>query len=144
MCFEKGFIKSLPTSLCPPGQRPRLPAGRRSGSETKGRRNASPFEKACLPVGRGDCRRPIGPLARREEDLGYYDILIIPLFQKTKVLQIFIGMDGNEPPRVARRGGSRVVFYCPSYFLGDLQAGWLHIQGLRTLPFLFFLRTVNL
>jgi hypothetical protein len=27
---------------------------------------ASPFEKACLPVGRGDCRRPIGPLARRE------------------------------------------------------------------------------
>jgi len=38
---------------------------------------ASPFEKACLPVGRGDCRRPIGPLARREGDF-----MVISLISK--------------------------------------------------------------
>jgi hypothetical protein len=38
---------------------------------------ASPFGKACLPVGRGDCRRPIGPLARREGD--FIVILLISL-----------------------------------------------------------------
>jgi hypothetical protein len=54
----------------------------RSGSETKERRNTSPF-------GKGDCRWPIGPLARREGDLGYHSALIRTLFQKTKMLQKF-------------------------------------------------------
>ena len=34
-------------------------------------------------------------------------------------IKIFIGMDGNERPRVARRGGSRVAFGYPFYSQDD-------------------------
>jgi len=39
-----------------------------------------------ISLKKGNCRRPIGPLARREGDLGYDDILIRPLFQSAKML----------------------------------------------------------